>query len=280
MDGLEGIEGLQEALGAIGDDDVSEEVEEVEEDVEGDAGDESEEISEDASQSNDSEYNDLSKDALGQALAALREKESELARVHNELQVAKMASSRPVFIPYDRLPDDARQAFDAAADAYGIPVEQLVFQEYRSALDEYQRKVSNVESTAASAAQRAMSEVDSYFQKHKNHAEFGKEVAAKLLELGWEHVDKLAKQDPVLFEKQAKVMIDLAYRDLAIQRAESKRNAQAKQAMKASTRSEASRSKATVSNKSSQSMGDFTEDQLFSFLSEASKPLSEKLKRR
>lgn len=234
---------------------IDEAIDEAEESVDDDAGDDGEEISEDAPQKSEAVHNEHN-DALAAALAKLQQQESELQRTRNELIVAQAEQKRPQFVPYEELDDNTKALFDRAAERFGVPPETLVFNEYQRLVEEHRRNVESLQHRFETNVASARQDVDAHFQQHRDHAKHGQAVVKKLLELGWDNVDKLAQRDPDTFRHTAKVMIDLAYRDVALEAARAERSAKAKQAMKASTRSEASRGKAPITNKSSQSGDD------------------------
>lgn len=269
--------------GDAGDDDAAaideaiEEAEEVVDGDDGDAGDDGEEISEEAPQKSEPVHNEHN-DALAAALAKVQEQESELQRARNEVLIAKAEQDRPRFIPYDELDDETRGVFDKAAERMGVYPEYLVFHEYQRISEDYRRNVESVQHRFDAELQQARSDVDQHFQRHPKREKHGDAVARKLLEMGWDNVDRLAQRDPVTFRHTAKLMIDLAFRSVEDDTERQQRAMKAKQAMKASTRSEASRSKAPVTKKSSQSGNDA--DGFLDFFAESSVSLAERLKKK
>lgn len=261
-------------------DEVLEEAEEVvegDDGDDGDAGDAGEEIPEEAPKKSEPVHNEHN-DALAAALAKLQEQESELQRARNEILIAKAEQERPRFIPYDELDDETRGVFDKAAERMGVTPEYLVFHEYQRISEEYRRKVESVQYRFEAELQQAKIDVDQHFQQHPKREKYGSAVAQKLLEMGWDNVDRLAQRDPATFRHTAKVMIDLAFRSVEDDAERQQRAMKAKQAMKASTRSEASRSKAPVTKKSSQSGNDA--DAFLDFFAESSVSLAERLKKK
>ena len=233
----------------------SEEDEEVEED--------SENNSEEAPQDDESSDNEevveevvepakpsLEPDLLGQAIARLNASDAALAKAKAELVEANVQLSRPRYVPYSALPPDAQAAFDAGADAYGISVEQLVFNEYNKLVAQWENNARHVMAAKDAAVNHAKAEINAFFDAHPLSKTHGADVIKVLHEQGWDKVDAILQRDPDAYRLAASTVINAAFKDVDAQRKAAARTTKSKEAMKASTRGEASRTVATVTKSS------------------------------
>jgi len=223
---------------------------------------------------------DLSNDALGEAIRKRHALENELKDTKAKASQYELEASRPRFVPFDKLPEDAQEAIAAEAERFGITPEQLTYDIFRKVeADHFSgRNQAQRVPEQSSAVETANAEIEDVFASHPLRSRFEhSEVAAKLLEMGWDNNAKLAATDVNTYRRNAVKLINEAFHQLEAASANKQRALNAKQAAKQSTQSEAARSSAP-STPRSPSPANFA-DEVYNAMLSNSMSVSEQLRR-
>lgn len=283
------IPGLDEAIGGsdavTGDDSAEQFLDEiVDEIVDGgddggaDEGDEAEEnISEESTQDSNDVDNEVkpneAPDALGRALAQLSALESEKQSLQRDLETAQVQLSKPVFIPYDELPENVQAMFDADAAKDGVDPRMLVRMHFNEIVREYESKARALTFQREDGAKAAVAFVDKFFDEHPLKAKHGKEIAKLVADMGWERLQPLAQQNPEIFKSTAVALVDAAFRKAEADDVLRQRALKQQKTLKESTRSEASRARPTATPTKKPDQGEINAQSMADFMKANSNPL-------
>ena len=222
---------------------------------------------------------ELQNDALGDAIRRLHELEGKLKVSEQKAAQHELEATRPRFIPFDRLPEETQEAIAAEAEKFGITPEQMTYDIFKKVEADHfaGRSLQPKGAEQSSAIEMANAEIEDVFASHPLHSKFGKDVAETLKGMGWFNNAKLAETDVNAYRRNAVKLINEAYHKLEVEASQKQRSLNAKQAAKASTRSEAAKSSSPATQRSS-SPRNFA-DEVFDAMNNGAMSISEQLRR-